>query len=374
MSATPDETTADETAAVVCEQARSYAERGDLEAAADAFQRVLELGATGFRAQAALGLAAVREDAGDVQGAREADRVAMASGDPEYAPRAAYHLAISYEREGLRDEARSAWQAMADSGNEAYRPAGLVALAYLADEDGDFDAARARWQEVIDGGDPQYAPAAAVGLATRLTERGEPGAARKVLAAALDRHPDGPATGQLRTSVGIAHLEEAIAAFREAARGSDADTLPLVLELLARTLPLRGREEEAAETWQTGLHHDDPQVAAAVRARLRREFGTGTEAGIAEDSPEYWWEEFVETAVCAGTLPLLANEVFSALDLMYALVAAHRAETGDDLPEELEGLYEALDEAVLVPTDFAWGSKLQASVRERLRHAPPPQG
>jgi hypothetical protein len=48
-----------------------------------------------------------------------------------------------------------------------------------------------------------------------------------------------------RVAEGIAHLEQAVAAFTEAAESADADIAPLAIELLARTLPLCEREEES---------------------------------------------------------------------------------------------------------------------------------
>jgi len=70
---------------------------------------------------------------------------------------------------------------------------------------------------------------------------------------------------------GIEQLEQAIAAFTEAAGSADSDIVPLAVELLARTLPLCERDEESAWAWQHGLEHPDPAVAAAVRQRLRRQ-------------------------------------------------------------------------------------------------------
>src|SRR5437762_5462775 len=83
-----------------------------------------------------------------------------------------------------------------------------------------------------------------------------------------------PVTGAAeRVADGIAHLEQAVAAFSEAAESAEADIVPLAIELLARTLPLCERDEESAWAWQRGLEHPDPAVAAAVRQRLRRAFG-----------------------------------------------------------------------------------------------------
>lgn len=161
-----------------------------------------------------------------------------------------------------------------------------------------------------------------------------------------------------RVADGIAHLEQAVAAFTEAAGSADADIAPLAIELLARTLPLCEREEESAWAWQHGLEHPDPAVAAAVRERLRRAFGTDETSG--ESS---WWEGFVESAVCHSTLPLLTNEVFGALDHMYALAAVPLARGGARTRE----LRDVLAQAVRVPTGYAWGGDLLASFRERFR-------
>jgi hypothetical protein len=157
---------------------------------------------------------------------------------------------------------------------------------------------------------------------------------------------------------GIACLEQAITAFREAADSGDAEIAPLAIELLARTLPLCEREEESAQAWQHGLGHQEPVIAAAVRERLRRAFGSDESA--AEPA---WWEGFVEAAVCHSTLPLLANEVFGALDHMYALAAVPLARGGVRARE----LREVLAQAVRVPSGYVWGSDLEASFRERFR-------
>ena len=161
-----------------------------------------------------------------------------------------------------------------------------------------------------------------------------------------------------RVADGIACLEQAIAAFSEAADSGDAEIAPLAIELLARTLPLCERDEESAQAWQHGLEHTDPVIAAAVRDRLRRAFGSDDAA--AESA---WWEGFVEAAVCHSTLPLLANEVFGALDHMYALAAVPLARGGARARE----LRDVLAQAVRVPSGYVWGTDLEASFRERFR-------
>ena len=157
-----------------------------------------------------------------------------------------------------------------------------------------------------------------------------------------------------RVADGIAYLEQAIAVFAEAAGSADSDIVPLAVELLARTLPLCERDEESAWAWQHGLEHPDPAVAAAVRQRLRRAFGSDEAS---------WWEAFVESAVCHSTLPLLTNEVFGALDHMYALAAVPLARGGARARE----LRDVLAQAVRVPAGYAWGDELLASFRARFR-------
>jgi hypothetical protein len=168
-----------------------------------------------------------------------------------------------------------------------------------------------------------------------------------------DRHATGAAG---RIADGIRHLEQAVAAFSAAAEPGEADIAPLAIELLARTLPLCERDEESAQVWLNGLSHPNPAVAASVRERLRRSFGS--------DEPS-WWEEFVEAAVCHSTLPLLANEVFGALDHIYALAAVPLARGGARTRE----LRDVLAQAVRVPAGYVWGENLLASFRERFRDA-----
>jgi tetratricopeptide (TPR) repeat protein len=359
MSTPPGEATADPS--TFLEAARDHAERGDLDRAAELFRRVLETGDTPERAQAALGLAVVLEGRGDDEGAREADRLAIATEDPEYGARAAYHLALSWERAGERDQARDAWQTVVGFGNRAYLPPAYLALAQLADEDGDARRACEWWEQVIATGDEEYAPVAAHDLALRLIDWGEPARAQRVLAGVLDlvdRGRDPQAHARLAVGLGIAHLEQAISAFGSVTPGEDADpeVVPLAIELLARTLPLRGREEAAQEIWRRGL--DDPALGEHVRARLRRTFAT--------EGEDAWWEGEVEAAMRAGSLPLLTGEVFGALDHIYAVIAARYAKGPDGLSAEA---YDVLGQAVRVPTRYPWGHALQQSFAERLRQA-----
>lgn len=351
MSTTSDEATADP--ATRLEEAREYAEAGDLDRAAALYRQILELGDTPVRAQAGLGLAVVLEGSGDHAGARAADRTAIATGDAEYGARAAYHLALNCERFGEHDEARAAWRTVVEFGNDAYLPPAYLALAQHADDEGDHLGAREHWERVIAAGDPQYAPLAAHDLGLRLLEWGEPARAQRVLAGGLemvDRRRDPHGHARLAVSLGIAHLEQAIGAFGSVAPGADADpeVVPLAIELLARTLPLRGREEAAQDVWRRGL--DDPRLGEHVRARLRRTLS----------DEEQWWDGDLEAAIRAGTAPALAEEALAAVDHMYELIATRYAQ--GRLPE-------AVLDAIRVPSDYPWGHTLHDSFAERLRRA-----
>jgi tetratricopeptide (TPR) repeat protein len=343
-----------------CDEARRHAEAGDHARAAALFEAILELGDVPERGQAALGLAVVREDAGDLDGARTADRLAIATGDAEYAPRATYHLALSYERTGERDAALRTWQRLVEFGNPAYLSPARLALAHLADEDGDFETAREHWEQVVAGGDERYAPVAAHDLAHRLLERGETARAQRLLAEVL-RGVDPAAAphpyARLAVTMGLAHLDQAIGAFSAALGTGDAEIAPLAVELLARTLPLRGRSAESGEVWADGLA--DPVVGGAVQARLRREFGQAEPAGL-------WWEPYVEAAVRDGAVPALTGELFGALDHLYSLIAIRYAEGPAGLPAET---YDLLGEAVAVPEEYPWGGTLRESFTERLQEA-----
>jgi tetratricopeptide (TPR) repeat protein len=344
------------------DEARRHAEEGRLDRAAELFREVLEVGDAPERAQAALGLAVVLEEGEDHEGARAADRLAIETKDTEYGARAAYHLALSWERAGDRERARDAWRIVVDFGNPAYLPPACLALAQIADEEGDAAEACEWWERVIATGDERYAPEAAHDLALRLLDWGEPARAQRALDNALDvidrkRWP--LAHARLAVSLGIAHLEQAIAAFGTVTPSAEADpeVVPLAIELLARTLPLRGRDEAAQEVWRRGL--EDPALGAYVRARLRR----------ALDSPggeHLWWEDDVEAAIRAGSLALLTGEAFGALDHMYALVATRYAEGADGLPPDAHDL---LGQVVRVPAGYPWGQALQESFAERLRQA-----
>lgn len=334
---------------------------------------MLETGGTTERAQAALGLAVVLESGGDLDGAREADRVAIGTKDPEYGARAAYHLALSWERSGDRDRAREAWHTVVDFANPAYLPPACLALAQIADEEGDAAQACEWWERAIATRDPRYAPAAAHDLALRLLDWGEPARAQRALDGAmevLDRKRDRQAHARLAVSLGIAHLEQAIAAFGSVTptEDSDPEVVPLAIELLARTLPLRGRDEAAQEVWRRGL--DDPALGEHVRARLRRTFAT-------DGGEHLWWEDDIEAALRAYALPLLTGEAFGALDHMYAIAAMRHGEGPEGLPAEI---YDLLGQLVRVPEDYAWGEALKESFAERLRQVmgpdtpiPPPR-
>ncbi|MEV4898971.1 hypothetical protein AB0K48_57570, partial [Nonomuraea sp. NPDC055795] len=123
----------------------------------------------------------------------------------------------------------------------------------------------------IGAGDPHLGARAAQQLGDLLLLQGEPGEAADVLMAALH---DAPAAevARLRVQLGIAHLELACAEFAGAVEdGDEPGTSALAIELLARTLPLRGRADDAERVWSYGLNHADQALAEEVRLRLDRD-------------------------------------------------------------------------------------------------------
>ncbi|GAT69331.1 heat domain-containing protein [Planomonospora sphaerica] len=250
------------------EVARRLAEDGDLDGAAAIFAELAADADGPDRAQAAVGLAVVLQERGDVPGARAAARTALATGHPEFAAQAACLLAESFESEDLTDQARAAWQAALGLGNPGYAPLAHMALARLAADEREAEEAL---RAALATGDPEIASRAAQRLAEFLLEEGEPGEAADVLLEAL-AVPDVADPPRLRVLLGVAHLELACAEFEGAVEeGGDVETSALAIELLARTLPLRGRDEDAERVWDYGLGHADERLAAQVRLRRDRD-------------------------------------------------------------------------------------------------------
>ncbi|TDC94635.1 tetratricopeptide repeat protein [Nonomuraea deserti] len=251
--------------------ARRLAERGDLDGAAAILSELAADPDEPDRAQAAVGLAVVLEERGDVEAARAAARTALATGHPEYASQAACHLAQGFEREGRAEQARAAWQAVLGVGAAAYVPLARLALARLAVRAQDLEEAERELRAAMAAGDGEVAALAAQELADLLMEHGEPEAAAELLLDALEAVPEEETPG-LRVRLGIAHLELACAEFAETVEGgADAQTSALAIELLARTLPLRGRDDDAGRVWSYGLEHADETLAAEVRLRYQRD-------------------------------------------------------------------------------------------------------
>ena len=148
----------------------------------------------------------------------------------------------------------------------------------------------------------------------------------------------------------MGYLDQAIEAFSRACESADGDIMPPRHRTAGPDLPLRGRDADAALVWRRGLEDPDPAVETAVRTRLRRAFGGDEVPAGGEGADPTWWEGFVEAAVCYGTLPLLANEIFGALDQMYSLAALPLAQGGG----RARDLREILLSAVRVPSQYAW--------------------
>ncbi|MBB6172067.1 tetratricopeptide (TPR) repeat protein [Nocardiopsis mwathae] len=361
----------------LCDQARDLAESGHLKRAAQLYTQVLDGDSHHHRPMAALGLAVVRHTLGDIGTAREAARIAVDTGHPEYAPRAAYHLALSYEEEDAAEQAEEAWHDVLAAGNDRYTPAAHYGLARIAEGRGDPETAAGHWGRVLDGPDRGLAAQAAHDYGERLLARGDVDMAAEVIrhGLAAEDHP------ALRLLLGAVHVERAIGEFGavvDASRDDEAatgepGTAAAAVELLARLLAVRGDTEAAERAWETGLTHRDAATAADVRARLRRGFLDPHADTAAEESADRaaagdtvaWWDPYLEAAVAQGSTPMLAGELFYAVDRMYSRLAMPLV----DDETRAAALRRTLQETVRSPGEYVWGRSLHDDFRERLRRA-----
>jgi hypothetical protein len=163
----------------------------------------------------------------------------------------------------------------------AVDPGREIGRAVRLAETGELDAAAAIFAELAADAEAPDRAQAAAGLsmvAERMAEQlladGEPEQAADVLLEALSV-PSVTEVARLRVLLGIAHLEMACGQFVAAVEESDEQTGPepcaLAIELLARTLPLRGRDADAETVWRYGLDHPDSAIADQVRLRLNRD-------------------------------------------------------------------------------------------------------
>jgi hypothetical protein len=162
-------------------------------------------------------------------------------------------------------------------------------------ETGDLDAAAAIFAELASDADgPDQADAAqglsvvAERMAADLLADGEPEQAADVLLEALSVTAVTD-VARLRVLLGIAHLEMACGQFAGAVEegrweDGEAETGALAIELLARTLPLRGRDADAETVWRYGLDHPDQVLAEQVRLRLNRDVRPATGDGVSDSN------------------------------------------------------------------------------------------
>ena len=284
------------------------------------------------RAQAALGLAVVLDDLGDVSGPARRTGPRSPPATPSTGPRRLPprpHL-----RAGRGPgPGRAAWRVVVDFGNDAYLPPAHLALARIADDAGEFDTAREHWEAAVATGDPRVRPAAAHDLAQRLLERGDPARAQRVLTAGLkliDRAmPRTPTRGSPSCSASPTSTGDRRVRRGAGGGAADAEVGPLATELLARTLPLRGRPPTPPRSGagpRRPRHRGPGPGAPAPRLRRGRR-RTATPPAVVGAG--------VEEAVADGTPPALTGEVFGALDHMYALLAVRYAEPpAERLPGE----------------------------------------
>jgi hypothetical protein len=162
-------------------------------------------------------------------------------------------------------------------------------------ESGDLDGAAAIFAELAADAEAPDQADAAVGLsvvaermAAELLDDGQPERAADVLLEALSVTAVAD-VARLRVLLGIAHLEMACGQFAGAVEegrweDGEAETGALAIELLARTLPLRGRDADAETVWRYGLDHPDEVLAEQVRLRLGRDVRPVTGNGVSDST------------------------------------------------------------------------------------------
>ncbi|MEU3308991.1 tetratricopeptide repeat protein [Nocardiopsis sp. NPDC006832] len=365
-------------AADLCDRARDLAENGHLKRAAKLYQQAVTADPhPRVRARALLGLAVVQDQRGDLAAAREAARRALSTGDARYAPRAAYHLALSLEQEGSHGEAARVWERLLGSGGAAYGAVARYGLAREAETRGEHTEAEEHWEAALElppEGEPMSrlhattVQDAARDLAGRLLDRGQVEGASVAVERGLAVGDD-PGLRLLRAAT---HLERAISDVAGVAEPGTADegahprarTSGAAVELLAGLLVLRGEPDEAARAWRTGLESRDTETAEEVRWRLRRSFAqAGDEDG--EETPEPWWEGYLEEAVATSSASVLAGELFATVTQMHALLAVPVVE-GESRPAALRA---AMEQALRAPSELVWGPDVHADFRRRLAEA-----
>ncbi|GGP06325.1 tetratricopeptide repeat protein [Nonomuraea glycinis] len=295
-------------------------QRGDVDGARAAARTALATGHPEFAAQAACHLAQGFEREGRYGQARGAWQAVLGVGTPAYVPLAHLALARLAVETGEYDEAETELRAAIDAGDAttARRGDGQGAVGDAPRDSGHHaaDGERRHAGQTVGGAHVGQAGAgvrqgssqaghsgadvgqaghsgadvgqagqsgADVGqggadvrvhaiqqLADLLMERGEPGEAAEVLLDGLE-DAGGDDAARLRVQLGIAHLELACAEFAGAVEDDgEAQTTALAVELLARTLPLRGRADDADQVWAYGLNHEDETLASEVRLRYDR--------------------------------------------------------------------------------------------------------
>jgi tetratricopeptide (TPR) repeat protein len=277
-------------------------QRGDVDGARAAARTALATGHPEFAAQAACHLAQGFEREGRYGQARGAWQAVLGVGTPAYVPLAHLALARLAVETGEYDEAETELRAAIDAGDAtmARRGDGQGAVGDAPRDSGHHtaDGDRRHAAQTVGGahagqvGQPGQGGTHAgqrgtdVGqagqsgadvrvhaiqqLADLLMERGEPGEAAEVLLDGLE-DAGGDDAARLRVQLGIAHLELACAEFAGAVEDDgEAQTTALAVELLARTLPLRGRADDADQVWAYGLNHEDETLASEVRLRYDR--------------------------------------------------------------------------------------------------------
>lgn len=124
-----------------------------------------------LRAVALLGLGLLAEQRGEREAAEQAYRRGVATGHPEHAPMAAFHLGGVLEEADRIGEAEAAYHQAMDGGNTDAMPMGAFNLGWLYEQQRRTDEAIAAYERAVDSGHPEAGPMAAYNLAWLLEQQ-----------------------------------------------------------------------------------------------------------------------------------------------------------------------------------------------------------
>jgi tetratricopeptide (TPR) repeat protein len=252
--------------------------RGDVPAALEALQCVIDTGDPEEMPRALRNIGVMFDDAGEVPAARTAYERAIATGHPQQAPASLVNLAQLHEKVGDLSLARSCFEQAIETHHPVEGRRARVLLGYLLQNQGDLDAAFASFAAV--DGDPgdEWVQRAAMSAGAMLIDRGDHAAAADRLRIA-SRLADPSEAAFAQFLLGLAesslgNVSAAKDAFEFAAANGRGDlagrAAELARDLQARDTPSAG-PSDGRELLRASRHLSEPVSQTALDAALGRD-------------------------------------------------------------------------------------------------------